>query len=52
MDDTCIYSKYDVCAMLGISIFTIDNWYRWEKKKLKAAVQKSSIFHSLKNFRM
>lgn len=35
MEDACIYSKYDVCSMLGISVFTIDNWYRWEKKEIE-----------------
>lgn len=29
-----IYSRNDVCEMLGISTFTLTNWYKWERKEL------------------
>ncbi len=35
MLEDCIYSKKDVCEMLGISTFTIDAWYRWERMGLR-----------------
>ena len=35
MFDDLIYSKEDVCSMLGITHFTLENWYRWERKELK-----------------
>ena len=34
MDDKCIFTKIDVCNMLEISTFTLNNWYRWERKEL------------------
>jgi|GEM_PF-2451251 transposase len=34
MADEYLYSKKDVCEMLGISYFTIENWYRWERKEI------------------
>lgn len=30
----CIYSRNEVCDMLGISVFTMNTWYRWQKKQL------------------
>lgn len=35
MNEECIYSKKDVCTMLGITSFTIENWYRWERKEIE-----------------
>lgn len=35
MFEDFIYSKEEVCSMLGITHFTLENWYRWEKKELK-----------------
>ncbi|WP_026669119.1 hypothetical protein [Butyrivibrio sp. AE3006] len=28
------YSKNDVCSILGITSFTLENWYRWERKEI------------------
>ena len=33
--DERIYSKKEVCDMLNISTFTLETWYRWEKKELE-----------------
>lgn len=33
--DECIYSKNQVCGMLGITFFTIDNWYGWQRKLIE-----------------
>ena len=30
------YSRNEVSQMLGISDFTLDNWYMWEAKELKS----------------
>ena len=30
-----LYSGNDVCRMLGISAFTLDNWYMWEAKEIR-----------------
>ena len=27
-----MYNLYDVCEKLGVSTFTVKNWYRWENK--------------------
>lgn len=32
--DRCVYSRNQVCEMLGISVFTIRNWYEWQRKQL------------------
>ncbi len=32
--DSCIYNRNDVCQMLGVSQFTIKNWYMWQRKQL------------------
>ena len=29
-----LYSKQQVCDILGISFYTLNNWYRWQKKSL------------------
>lgn len=34
--DECVYSKRQVCDILGISSFTIANWYRWQKKLIES----------------
>jgi hypothetical protein len=34
----CIYSRNDVCEMLGISTFTLTNWYKWERKELSEQI--------------
>ncbi len=34
--DECVYSRNQVCEMLGISSFTIINWYQWQDKLIKA----------------
>ena len=34
--DECVYSKKDVCEILGISTFTLDSWYSWERKEIKS----------------
>ena len=36
MNEECIYSKRDVCAFLGISTFTLEAWYRWERKEMQS----------------
>lgn len=36
MDDMRVYSKMEVCEMLGISYFTLQNWYNWQKKELSS----------------
>ena len=33
--DECIYPRNQVCEMLGISSFTIINWYQWQDKLIK-----------------
>ncbi|MCR5728552.1 MAG: hypothetical protein K6G24_13940 [Lachnospiraceae bacterium] len=33
--DECIYSKNQVCEMLGITFFTIGNWYSWQRKLIE-----------------
>ncbi len=33
--EECIYSKNEVCQLLGITAFTLQNWYRWEKKEIE-----------------
>lgn len=35
MVDECIYSKKEVCDFLGISTFTLEAWYRWERKEIQ-----------------
>lgn len=35
MSEGYIYSKSDVCYLLGITIYTIENWYRWERKEIQ-----------------
>jgi len=36
MNNTKNYRADDVCEALGISIFTLTNWYRWQRKDIKA----------------
>ncbi len=30
----CIYTRNEVCEILGISVFTMNTWYRWQQKQL------------------
>lgn len=30
-----MYSAYEICKELNITIYTLSNWYRWEKKQIK-----------------
>lgn len=47
--DNCIYSKNEVCQMLGITNFTINNWYRWERKEIENGdVEKAYLPEPLK----
>lgn len=34
-EDVCRYSKRDVCDALGISEFTLNNWYTWQNKRFR-----------------
>ena len=34
MFDEFNFSKKDVCERLGISIYTLEAWYRWERMEL------------------
>ncbi len=36
MFDECVYTKNDVCNLLGITIYTLNNWYRYERKELQS----------------
>lgn len=35
MNETKLYSSDEVCKILGVSSFTLSNWYNWESKQLK-----------------
>ena len=30
-----MYNIYEVCEQIGVSTYTIKNWYRWENKLIK-----------------
>lgn len=38
MNETKLYSANEVCEILGISTFTLTNWYRWEKMQIRDGI--------------
>lgn len=36
--EECIYSREDVCSLLGISVFTMRSWYNWQKKQIEEGI--------------